>query len=68
MLPERPKSSLVVVTTDPATLPALSTWYLLTILPRPGSPPRATARWSPATLAELVRLYGPRLWVEQSYK
>src|SRR5205807_5163102 len=29
---------LVAATTDPATLPEVSTWYLATILPRPGSP------------------------------
>jgi SRSO17 transposase len=59
---------LVVATTDPATLPEKSTWYLATNLPKPG-----TARcqeWSiaPAELAEVVRLYGLRNWVEQSYK
>jgi len=59
---------LVVATTDPATLPALSTWYLLTNLPRPGSPRAAAAPLAPADLAEVVRLYGLRLWVEQSYK
>jgi hypothetical protein len=59
---------LVVATTDPATLPALSTWYLLTNLPRPGSPRAAASPLAPAALAEVVRLYGLRLWVEQSYK
>jgi hypothetical protein len=59
---------LVVATTDPATLPAVSTWYLLTNLPRPGSPRTAASPLAPADLAEVVRLYGLRLWVEQSYK
>src|SRR5829696_6685148 len=59
---------LVVAKTDPATLPALSTWYLLTNLPRPGSPRAAASPLAPADLAEVVRLYGLRLWVEQSYK
>ena len=59
---------LVVATTDPATLPALTTWYLLTNLPRPGSPRAATSSLAPAELAEVVRLYGLRLWVEQGYK
>ena len=59
---------LVVATTDPATLPALNTWYLLTNLPRPGSPRAAASPLAPADLAEVVRLYGLRLWVEQSYK
>jgi hypothetical protein len=59
---------LVVATTDPSTLPGLTTWYLLTNLPRPGSPPRAASPHAPAELAEVVRLYGLRLWVEQGYK
>src|SRR3954454_10476192 len=59
---------LVVATTDPATLPALSTWYLLTNLPRPGSSRAAASPLAPADLAEVVRLYGLRRWVEQGYK
>jgi hypothetical protein len=50
---------LVVATTDPARLPAISTWYLLTNLPRPSS-----RRGQQADLAEIVRLYGLRNWVE----
>ena len=59
---------LVVATTDPGTLPAVSTWYLATNLPRPGSPYVAEDRPAPADLAEVVRLYGLRNWVEQGYK
>src|SRR3954453_12659511 len=59
---------LVVATTDPATRPALSTWYLLTNLPRPGSPRAAASPLAPADLTEVVRLYGLRRWVEQGYK
>ena len=44
----------VVATTDPGTLPEHSTWYLATNLAK-------------ADLAEVVRLYGLRNWVEQSY-
>jgi SRSO17 transposase len=62
------RQRLVVVTTDPTTLPPLSTWYLLTNLPRPGSPRASASSWAPADVVELVRLYGLRLWVEQSYK
>jgi hypothetical protein len=62
------RQRLVVATTDPATLPALSTWYLLTNLPRPGSERARETVLAPADLPELVRLYGLRLWVEQSYK
>lgn len=59
---------VVAVTTDPATLPALTTWYLATNLPRPGAPHASDAPFAPADLAEVVRLYGLRNWVEQSYK
>jgi SRSO17 transposase len=58
----------IVVTTDPATLPDLTTWYLITNLPAPGSPWALKSALPAATLAELVRLYGLRNWVEQSYK
>jgi hypothetical protein len=58
---------LVVATTDPATLPRLSTWYLVTNLPRPERR-RARPLFPPADLAEVVRLYGLRNWVEQGYK
>lgn len=47
----------VCATTDRRTLPALSTWYLTTNLPHERAP-----------LAEVVRLYGLRNWIEQSYK
>jgi hypothetical protein len=60
--PER-RLRLVVATTDPARLPGHSSWYLLTNLPRP-----ATRRAQQANLAEVVRLYGLRNWVEQGYK
>ncbi len=64
------KSSLVV-TTDPAKLPDLATWYLLTTnLPAPGSERKneSDGLLAPASVAEVVRLYGLRMWVEQSYK
>jgi SRSO17 transposase len=47
----------VVATTDPATLPDHTTWYLATNLPTDA-----------ADLAEVVRLYGLRMWAEQAYK
>ena len=61
-----------MVTTDPERLPRLGTWYLTTNLPAPtdrlarqmeGQPPLAAA-----SVGEVVRLYGLRMWVEQSYK
>jgi hypothetical protein len=57
----------VVATTDPATLPKLTTWYLVTNLPRPAGR-RRPAAFAPADLAEVVRRYGLRNWVEQGYK
>ena len=48
---------LVMATPDPATLPESATWYLETTLPL-----------AEADLAEVVRLYGLRNWVEQEYK
>jgi hypothetical protein len=59
---------LVVATPDPTTLPPLQTRYLTTTLPHPGSPRAAEAPFSPADLAEVVRLYALRNWVEQGYK
>jgi len=66
--PER-SYRLVVATSDPRTLPKASTWYLIATLPLPGT---QRAREHPtlpaADLAEVVRLYGLRQWVEQGYK
>lgn len=59
---------LVVTTADPATLPSQSTWYLATDLPRPGSPREADSPEPPADLHEVIRIYGIRHWIEQSYK
>jgi hypothetical protein len=66
--PDRRVRLVVVATTDPVALPAVSTWYLATTLPRPGSPYATEGRPAPADLAEVVRLYGLRHWVEQGYK
>jgi len=54
--PERSRR-LVIATVDPATLPETATWSLATTLPL-----------AEADLAEIVRLYGLRNWVEQHYK
>ena len=59
---------LVVATADPGTLPAKATWYLVTNLPRPGGPQEADSPHPAAGLAEIVRIYGIRHWIEQSYK
>jgi hypothetical protein len=59
---------LVVATADPATLPDKATWYLVTNLPRPGGPREKDSPHPAAGLAEIVRLYGIRNWIEQSYK
>jgi hypothetical protein len=68
--PFGPQRSLrcAVVTTDPASRPALTTGYLITHLPAPESQGARSSSLRAASLAELVRLYGLRTWVEQSYK
>jgi hypothetical protein len=58
----------VVVTTDPLNRPELTTWYLITHLPTPNTPRAASSGLTAASLADVVRLYGLRSWVEQSYK
>ena len=59
----------VVVTTNPKELPDRSTWYLVTNLPAPESERVQEEQALPAAdLREVVRLYGLRMWVEQSYK
>jgi hypothetical protein len=66
--PQRARRALVV-TTDPERLPRLGTWYLNTNLPAPDSErARDADALAPTSVAEVVRLYGLRMWVEQSYK
>jgi SRSO17 transposase len=55
----------IVASTDPLTLPDATTWYLVTNLPAPSE---RDASFAPASLEEVLRLYGLRMWVEQSYK
>ena len=45
-----------------------ATWYLATNLPRPGGPREPGSVHPAADLAEIVRIYGIRHWIEQSYK
>ena len=59
---------LVVATADPGTLPGKATWYLATNLPQPGGPREAASVHPAADLAEIVRIYGIRHWIEQSYR
>ena len=59
---------LVVATADPGTLPDKATWYLVTNLARPGGPREQDSPWPAAGLAEIVRIYGIRNWIEQAYK
>ena len=62
------KERAIVASTDAQTLPDLSTWYLVTNLPTPMEHPESEPLFSPASLEAVVRLYGLRMWVEQSYK
>jgi len=59
---------VIVATTDPATLPELTTFYLMTNLPAPGAQSAQGSEFVAANVEEVVRLYGLRMWVEQSYK
>ena len=59
---------VIISTTDPITLPKASTFYLVTHLAVPDSQRAAESPLEAADLAEVVRLYGRRMWVEQSYK
>jgi hypothetical protein len=58
----------IVATTDPESLPDLSTWYLVTNLPAPPESAGSHPPFPAARLEEVIRLYGLRMWVEQSYK
>jgi len=49
-------------------LPDKAAWYLVTSLPRPGSPREADSDHPAAGLAEITRIYGIRHWIEQSYQ
>ena len=65
---ERAQRALVV-TPDPEELPDLATWYLTTNLPAPSFEQANGSAFAPASsVEEVVRLYGLRMWVEQSYK
>ena len=59
---------VIVATTDPDILPDLTTFYLITNLPAPGSQRAQERELAVATVEEVLRLYGLRMWVEQSYK
>ena len=56
----------VVATTDPETLPDKTTWYLVTNLPAPGSVSAEQSPLTEASLAEVIRLYGLRMWIASS--
>lgn len=58
----------MIATTDPATLPDLTTSYLVTNLPVAGAQRTADSELAAASLTGVLRLYGLRMWVEQSYK
>lgn len=62
------KERAIVASTDPEKLPDLSTWYLVTNVPAPPERSGKEMLFSPVSLEEVLRLYGLRMWVEQSYK
>lgn len=59
---------LIIATTDPEQLPNLTTWYLTTNLPAPDSQHTEEGEIEAANAEDIVKLYGLRIWVEQSYK
>ena len=58
----------MAVTTAPAQLPVKSTWYVETNLPVPHLRQALRSALESADLAEIVRVYGLRGWVELRYK
>ena len=65
--PDKPER-VIVATTDLAILPDLTTFYLITNLPVPQSRRAQDSTLAAASVEEVVRLYGLRMWVEQGYK
>jgi hypothetical protein len=67
--PQRSRRA-IVATTDPEELPEKATWYLVSNLPHPDSErtKEESKKLEAADSAEIVRLYGLRMWVEHSYK
>jgi SRSO17 transposase len=64
---ERAKGA-IVVTPEPATLPDLATRYLTTNLPAPGSTRETEEALAAASVAEVARPCGLRMWVERSHR
>ncbi|MFE0063076.1 hypothetical protein [Streptomyces sp. NPDC059003] len=62
------RSSVPSVMDAPPPCPETSAWHPATNLSRPASPRETRSRHAAADLAEVVRLYGLRRWIEQSYK
>jgi hypothetical protein len=65
--PQKPQR-VIVATTAPRTLSDLSTWYLVTNLPAPRTERARESMLAVADQAEVVRLYGLRMGVEQGDK
>ena len=62
------KERAIVATTAPEMLPDLCTWYLVTNLPASTEHTGLESPFPPVSLEEVLKLYGLRMWVEQSYK
>lgn len=65
--PEK-QERVIVATTDPDLLPDLTTLYLITNLPVADSQRAHESTLAVASVEEVLRLYGLRMWIEQSYK
>lgn len=58
---------LIVITPRPQPFSDTNAWYLITNLPAPGGARAQSRTLDVASLAEIVRLYGIRMWLAQSY-
>ena len=63
--PDKPLRA-IVVSTDPEHLPDRSTWFLVSNLPAPDSARAKESDLAPASVEEIVRLYGLRIWWSQA--
>lgn len=62
------KRRLVIATTDPSSLPEVSTVYLETNAPVPGTSWAQESKLHAKDIREVFRSYTLRYWVEQGYK
>lgn len=57
-----------MTTNNPLELSDATTWYLVTNLPVPTEHPTTDQQLASPILEEVIKLYGLRMWIEQSYR